>query len=194
MRLLLLHLRVRDHGGVTDSVRSDPRRLRAARRASFPAVRARRPAPGRHHPATVADVRTALEAFGEAAYYGVRLVELVPARPSSGGILLGSLVGSGHIELYDQPGSPWLLGEAVSEVDRVRFVAAGANVEVDGVIDWPGDTLRRFMIGHVLAHELGHHVLQHERRLRGERAARTREHEARADVIAAELRDRLSWS
>jgi hypothetical protein len=139
-------------------------------------------------------VRTALEAFGETAYYGLRFVELVPTRPSTGGIVLGSLVGAGHIELYDQPASPWLLGETVSEVDRARFAAAGASIEVDGVIDWPRDTLRRFMIGYVLAHEMGHHVLQHERRLRGERGARTREHEARADVIAAELRDRLSWS
>jgi hypothetical protein len=139
-------------------------------------------------------VRVALEAFGDAAYYGVRLVELVPMRLTGGGIVLGSLVGAGHIELYDQPRSPWLLGETVSEVDRARFAAAGASVELDGVIDWPQDSLRRFMIGYVLAHELGHHVLQHERRLRGQRGARTREHEARADVIAAELRDRLSWT
>jgi Zn-dependent peptidase ImmA (M78 family) len=47
------------------------------------------------------------------------------------------------------------------------------------------------MLGHVLAHELGHHVLQHERRLRGERAARTREHEARAEVVATRLRELL---
>jgi hypothetical protein len=35
-------------------------------------------------------------------------------------------------------------------------------------------------------------VLQHERRLRGERAARTREHELRADAIAAQLRELLA--
>jgi predicted Zn-dependent protease len=49
------------------------------------------------------------------------------------------------------------------------------------------------MLGHVLAHELGHHVLQHERRRRGERAARTVEHGARAEAIADELRGRLAW-
>ena len=41
------------------------------------------------------------------------------------------------------------------------------------------------------AHELGHHVLQHERRLRGERAARTREHEARAEAVGKRLRELL---
>ena len=179
---------------MADSVRSDPRRVRAARRASFPAVRARRPTPGRHHPASVADVRAALEAFGEGAYYGVQLIELVPARSTGSGIVLGSLIGPGHIELYDQPHTPWRLGETLSGPDRERVTAAGAHADGDGVIDWPGDTLRRFMIGYVLTHELGHHMLQHERRVRGQRAARTREHEARADVIGAQLRDRLSWS
>lgn len=175
------------------SVRSDPRRLRAARRASFPAVRARKPRAGRHHPASVADIRAALMVFGEPVYYGVELIELMPARPCDGGLLLGSLVGPGRIELYDQAPSPWRLGEVLSEHERDRVGDAGATVDVDGVVDWPADTLARFMIGHVLAHELGHHMLQHERRLRGERGARTRDHEARAEVIASQLRDQLGW-
>src|SRR5437764_9590939 len=36
------------------------------------------PVPGRHHPASAADVRRALMAFGEEIYYGVDSVELVP--------------------------------------------------------------------------------------------------------------------
>ena len=48
------------------------------------------------------------------------------------------------------------------------------------------------MLGYVLTHELGHHILQHERRLRNERAARTRDHEARAEAIAANLRTLLT--
>jgi len=186
--------RMRDHLDVANSVRSDPRRLRAARRAAFPVVRARRPARGRYHPASAADVRAALESFGESAYYGVNLIALVPARSTNDRLVLGSLIGPGHIELYDQPRPPWRLGETLSDPDRARVAAAGAIVETDGVIDWPNDTLRRFMIAYVLTHELGHHVLQHERRVRGKRAARTRDHEARADAIAAELRGRLAWS
>jgi hypothetical protein len=174
-------------------VRSDPRRLRAARRASFPAVRARKPGAGRHHPASVADVRAALAVFGEAVYYGVELIELVPARSRDGWLVLGSLVGPGRIEIYDQPLPPWRLGEVLPARERDQLGGAGADVDLDGVVDWPADTLRRFMIGHVLTHELGHHLLQHERRLRGERAARTREHEARAEAIALRLREQLSW-
>jgi hypothetical protein len=90
--------------------------------------------------------------------------------------------------LYDQAASPWRLGFGLAPAARARLIEAGAELDEEGVVAWPGDTLRRFMLGYVLAHELGHHVLQHERRLRGERATRTREHEARAEAIAAQLR------
>jgi hypothetical protein len=181
------------HGLVSGSVLTDPRRLRAARRAAFPAVRMRPPAPGRHHPATVADVRAALTAFGEVAYYGLNLVELIPTTRIRNGPLLGSLAGPGHVVLYDQPRPPWRLGAALSGADRAWLASAGAEVSTPAVVAWPGDSLRRFMLGHVLAHEIGHHLLQHERRLRGERAARQRDHEARAEVVAAALRERLTW-
>ena len=154
-------------------------------------VRARRPSPGRHHPASAADIRDALEAFGEEAYYGLKSVELVPAPPAGGRLLFGELVGPGQIRLYDQPPPPWRLPYALSEHERAELQKAGADLSEDGVVSWPADSLRRFMLGHVLAHELGHHLLQHERRLRGERAARTREHEARADVVATRLRELL---
>jgi hypothetical protein len=176
---------------MADSLRSQPRRIRAARRADPPTVRARRPGPGRHHPATAADVRHALTIFGEEVYYGVETVELVPAPTEPDRLLLGQLVGPGRILLYDQPRSPWRLGFDLAAHDSARLVEAGADLGETGVVAWPGETLKRFMLGHVLAHELGHHVLQHERRLRGERAARTRDHEARAGAIAARLRTLL---
>jgi hypothetical protein len=155
----------------------------------------RRPAPGRHHPATAADVRAALHAFGAQAYYGVRLVELVPGpAPGNHHLLLGCLAGPGHVRLFDQAPSPWRLGAPVPEPDRAWLTSAGADVSAPAVVAWPGDSLRRFMLGHVLAHEIGHHLLQHERRRRGERAARTRDHEARAEAAAAALRNRLPWA
>ena len=76
----------------------------------------------------------------------------------------------------------------MAEDRREHLRSAGATVDTEGVVVWPGDSLKRFMLGHVLAHELGHHMLQHERRLRGARGARTRDHEARADAIAKRLR------
>jgi hypothetical protein len=136
----------------------------------------------------VADVRSALRNFGEEMYYGVESVELVPAPHAGKQLTFGELIGRGRIVLYDQAPSPWRLGLALEPEQQAELQAAGAVVGEEGVVSWPGDTLRRFMLGHVLAHELGHHVLQHERRLRGERGARTAEHEARAGVIAAKLR------
>jgi hypothetical protein len=180
----------RHHAGVADSLRSQPRSVRAARRARFPVVRERPPAHGRHHPASAADVRAALRCFGEQAWYGVRLVELRPA-PAGRRVALGRLTAPGEIVLYDQPYPPWRLGAPLTDADAELLRRGGADLALPGVVDWPGDTLRDFMLGRVLAHELGHHMLQHERRLRGERAARTREHELRADAIAAALRARL---
>ena len=176
---------------MADSLRSDPRRLRAARRAACPVVRARSSQPGRYHPASASDVRDALREFGEDIFYGVELVELVPAPRSGERLPLGRLVAPGRIALYDQPPSPWRLGCDLSSKERARLLAAGASLDEPGVVTWPTGTLKRFMTHYVLAHELGHHVLQHERRLRGERAARTREHEARAEAIAKRLRARL---
>jgi hypothetical protein len=175
-------------GHLADSLRSQPRRIRAARRASLPAVRARKPRPGRHHPASASDVLRALTTFGEEVYYGVESVELLPAPVEGDRLPLGQLVGPGQILLYDQATSPWRLGFGLAPLERARLIAAGADLDEAGVVAWPGETLKRFMLGYVLAHELGHHVLQHDRRVRGERAARTREHEARAEAIAARLR------
>ena len=130
-------------------------------------------------------------AFGEEIYYGVDSVELVPAPAGTARIVLAMLVGPGRIVLYDQSRSPWRLGFGLAPEQGAQLQAAGAELSDDGVVAWPGDSLRRFMLGYGLAHELGHHVLQHERRLRGERGARTREHEARAEAIAARLRSVL---
>jgi hypothetical protein len=151
-------------------------------------VRARRAGRGRHHPASAADIRNALKTFGEGTYYGLTSVELVPAPVVQRQLPLGRLIAPGRIVLYDQAFSPWRLGFQLPADERARLLAAGARSDKDGVVAWPGDSLRRFMLGYVLAHELGHHVLQHERRLRGERGARTSEHESHAETIAKKLR------
>src|SRR6266513_165748 len=112
---------------MTKSLRSDPRRIRAARRAKLPVVRSRRPSPGRHHPASAADVREALATFGEEAYYGLGSVELVPAPPNDGRLVFGELVGPGQIRLYDQPLPPWRLPYALSNHEQTELRQAGAD-------------------------------------------------------------------
>jgi len=59
------------------------------------------------------------------------------------------------------------------------------------LVDWPQDTLWRFMLEEVLLHELGHHVLQHHKGKRPERIARTRDHEAFAARFAEKQRAAL---
>jgi hypothetical protein len=113
----------------------------------------------------------------------------MPVPEGEHALLLGRLFPPGRIELYDQPRSPWRLGGALSRGDRNRIEEAGGLVDGD-VVAWPDGTLKVFMLN-VLAHEVGHHVLQHERRLQGGRGARTRDHEAQAEMIAARLRKRL---
>lgn len=179
---------MRNAVSVSKSLRTDPRPIRAGRRATFPAVRARRAGRGRHHPASASDVRAALKTFGEEIYYGLKSVELVPAPPAERDLPLGRLTGPGRIVLYDQAVSPWRLGFDLPASERARLLAAGARSGSNGIVSWPGDSLKRFMLGYVLAHELGHHLLQHERRLRGERGARSTQHESRAETIATKLR------
>jgi hypothetical protein len=136
-------------------------------------------------------VRDVLTTLGEDAYYGLEFVELVPAPRAGERLVFGELVGPGQIRLYDQPLPPWRLPHALSEREETELREAGADLSDNGIVAWPSDSLKRFMLGHVLTHELGHHVLQHERRVRGERAARTREHEARAEAVGKRLRELL---
>src|SRR5207237_7893270 len=118
---------------MSGSLRSDPRAIRAARRARFPTVRASRPRPGRHHPASAADVRRALMAFGEEIYYGVESVELVPAPAGTARIVLAMLVGPGRIVLYDKARSPWRRGVGFAPRKGATLPAAGAARRGAGV-------------------------------------------------------------
>jgi hypothetical protein len=59
------------------------------------------------------------------------------------------------------------------------------------LVDWPADTLRRFILEEVLLHELGHHALQHHKAKRRARIARTKDHEAFAARFAVRQRPAL---
>ncbi len=95
----------------------------------------------------------------------------------------------GTIILYAQSAFPWRIAAATPPADLDRLRMAGALVEHDGacgtvLIHWPPGTLRCFMLGHVLPHELAHHQLHLRRHLFKERVARTGDHEAFARVCA----------
>jgi hypothetical protein len=91
------------------------------------------------------------------------------------------------------PAPPWRR-LSLSSADEARLGYAGATLDTDDRgflhVAWPGDTLRDFVLLHVLLHEVGHHVLQHKRRRR-DRIARTRDHEAFAELYAARARRKL---
>ena len=81
----------------------------------------------------------------------------------------------------------------MSEIDAHQIQRAGAVIEAQPdievtVVDWPGDSLRDFILLDVLLHEVGHHILQHNKGKRTKRVARTRDHEAFARLFVERCR------
>lgn len=184
---------------MSGSLRTQPRRLRAPRRMRepLPRVLVGRPPTGFLHAATRADVLALLHRAGAECSYGLRAVRLSVAPRADGRELrFGRLLVPGVIVLYAQPAPPWVLPGRLPDGERDRLGHAGAEITSTGggtqtVVAWPGDTLRRFMLLDVLLHEIGHHVLQHERRAPSRRIVRTSDHEAFADQFARRWRERL---
>jgi hypothetical protein len=173
------------------SLHTEPYPLRAARRSHDVHVRVSRARPGFTHPAGASDVRRALAFFGPTATYGLSRVEL---RHGAGRPLVAALAEPGVVVLYEQPCPPWTIrGRLTAETQR-RLRRAGATIDVGATathVDWPGRTLRDFMLLDGLMHEIGHHVVQH--RARKQRPTmRTVDHERRADAFAAACR--LAWT
>lgn len=162
-----------------------------------PRVQVGRPPAGFFYPAIRADVLGLLRRAGAECTYGLRAVRLAVAPRAEGeGLLFGRLIVPGVIVLYAQPVPPWVLPGRLPADGEERLRRAGAEITSLGggtqtVVSWPGDTLRRFMLYDVLLHEIGHHVLQHERRAPAGRIVRTRDHEAFADQFARRWRERL---
>lgn len=157
------------------------------------------PRAGWHHPVGRREVERFLRGLGPEALYGLRCVELCrgPAWSGDGAPCFGRLRVPGRIALFDLPRPPWRLRGLLAAADAAALRQAGATVAPDReagvtVVAWPGDSLATFMLADVLLHEIGHHVLQHNKGKRRVRTARTRDHEAFAQRFAG-IR-RAGWS
>jgi len=158
----------------------------------------RPPRKGFHHPAGKRDIAAMLQAVGPAPCYDLCSVELgrSPAEGAVPPLVFGRYQAPGRIVLVEQPLPPWRLPALLASAAARRLRRAGAVVTrlpAAGatIVNWPPGTLRRFMLEEILLHELGHHVLQHEKGKRPERIARTRDHEAFARRFARQLRAAL---
>ncbi len=166
--------------------------LERAERRRLPRVVVRAPLPGHVLGATKAEVEELLRALGPEAHYGLRSIELGESAPARS-LVLGRFEAPGRIRLFGVPRPPWRLGAQAPEAEQL--LAAGARLargERGGLLlEWPGSTLRDFVLRHVLLHEIGHHFLQHHAGKRLVPAARTRDHEAFAERFARRARERL---
>ena len=160
-----------------------------------PKIVIRKTNPGFHHPAGIREIIQFLDSIGPIARYGLRVVELArkPAVNGRGSMVFGRYDVLGRILLFEQPELPWCLPGILKLADANRFTAFGAIVTVrpdsqSTTVEWPRDSLQRFMLEGVLLHELGHHVLQHYKGKRPVRVARTRDHEAAAERFASRQR------
>ena len=175
------------------SLRSDPYPRRAARRAGAPRplpIDASPARPGFVHPASPRDIADLLTELGPAATYGLRGIQL-RQRPSGHGLVVAALRMPGLIFVYEQPQPPWTLAGHLAPESVERLRRAGAIVEALPAatrVDWPGETLREFVLVDGLLHEIGHHQVQHRRRKRTVRAMRTADHERVATRYADRLR------
>ncbi|WP_203912046.1 hypothetical protein [Rhizocola hellebori] len=178
------------------SLRTDPYLLRATRRAkAHVPVRVCPPRAGFVHPADPGDIAGILTFFGPAAVYGVRGVELRQQPAAGAGVAVAMLRVPGLVLLFEQPMSPWDLSGQLTDMATARLQRAGARVTPShtGVrVDWPGSTLRDFMLFDGLMHEIGHHMIQHAAGKHRTRAMRTADHERRADEYA--VRARRIWA
>jgi hypothetical protein len=170
--------------------------MRAARRVGVPVpVRVCRPRQGFVHPAGAVDVVQVLTFFGPIAAYGLSGIELRQQPAAGAGPVVAALRVPGLVLLFEQPAPPWELSGQLTDVATARLQRAGALVTAGRAgtrVDWPGSTLRDFMLFDGLMHEIGHHVIQHAAHKQRTRAMRTADHERRADGYA--VRARHAWT
>jgi hypothetical protein len=153
-----------------------------------PRIEWQKPLSGTWQPLKVRDVRTFLKSLGPPAAYGLRVIRLKRESAfSAEGIVFAEYVMPGEIRLYSVPANPWELPFILACADRAAFERHGARVEVDfaqeqTTVRWSADGLKQFVLYEVLAHELGHHMLQYRKGKRTEAVCRWSDHERRAHL------------
>ena len=159
-------------------------------------IRVSRPRPGFAHPLARRQIVDALDFFGPLAEYGLKSVELRHAGDGEPGVpILGRLLVPGTVILYEQRTSPWTIAGRPSKESLRRLRDVGAVVDIgpsSTVIDWPEESLARFMLFDGLMHEVGHHLIQHHTGKRTARVMRTADHERAAKQFAAACR--AAWA
>jgi hypothetical protein len=178
------------------SLHTDPYLMRAIRRARARVpVRVCPPRRGFVHPADAGDIGRVLAFFGPAAAYGLRGIEL-RQQPAAGVFpAVAMLRVPGLVLLFEQPAPPWELSGRFTDMATARLRRAGAVVasgQAGTRVDWPGSSLRDFILFDGLMHEIGHHTIQHAARKHRTRAMRTADHERGADAYA--VRARRAWA
>jgi hypothetical protein len=158
----------------------------------------RQPNSGFHHPVGKNEVLGFLKSLGSLAIYGLRIIELArsPAPTDVTSMVFGRYEVPGRILLIEQPASPWRLPGILKHADMDRLERSGAIITAHlglrmTLVEWPDNSLKRFMLEEVLLHELGHHILQHHKGKRPARIARTKDHEASAERFAIRQRSLL---
>ena len=147
-----------------------------------------KPLPGMRHAVTPRDVRDVFVRLGPASTYGLKCVRLrQECALQSAGIVFGEYLLIGEIYLYSLPDLPWHLPYLLAARDIAAFERFGACIasRADArttTIAWNSDGQREFVLSEVLAHELGHHLLQRGKGKRKAVVCRRSDHERRADL------------
>ena len=125
--------------------------------------------------------------------YGLRAIRLrQECLLNSSGIVFAEYVVPGEICLYAVPATPWQFPFVPSRSDLEAFAQHGANVHIDELRDqaticWTPNGLKSYLLYEVLAHEIGHHILQHNKGKRQAQIRRRFDHEACADLYSRRL-------
>lgn len=141
------------------------------------------PSSGFHHPAAKAAVAGFLRNIEPVGLYGLRSIELVRLPDGGVPLMFGRYETPGRIILFEQPLPPWRLPGRLKREDARRLRRAGAVINLQPgssatLVEWSRHALEDFMLNDVLLHEVGHHVLQHNKGKRTIRIARSKDHEA----------------